>query len=83
MPKKDFETRLSRLEEIAQRLKEGDLPLEEATACFEEGITLARQLEKELAAVERKIEILLNNPEDPESAPERKKPEMGLFDFEG
>ena len=41
---------------------------------FEEGIQLARTLEKDLAKVERKIEILVNQADSPEE-----KPVMELF----
>ena len=37
---KKFEERLARLEELAERIKENDLPLEEAVAVFEEGVVL-------------------------------------------
>ncbi len=60
---KSFDERLKRLEELSDTLKAGDLPLEKAVAHFEEGITLARSLEKELTKVERRIEILVNEPE--------------------
>ena len=70
----DFEKRLRRLEEISSSLKDGDLPLEEALKKFEEGVRLAKALEKELSRIERRIEILVNNPEADEE-----KPEMELF----
>jgi exodeoxyribonuclease VII small subunit len=60
---KSFEERLDRLEVLSQKLKDGQCPLEEAVALFEEGIRLARGLEKELARIERKIEIMVNEPE--------------------
>ncbi len=69
-----FEERLQRLEELSEKIKEGNLPLQEAVALFEEGIKLAKGLEKDLSKVERKIEILVNQPEKPED-----KPELGLF----
>jgi exodeoxyribonuclease VII small subunit len=53
-----FEKRLERLEQLAARLREGSMPLEEAVALFEEGMKLSRTLEKELARVERRVEIL-------------------------
>jgi exodeoxyribonuclease VII small subunit len=58
MPTKSFEDRLARLEEVAGRLKDGKIPLEEAIALFEEGSKLAKTLEKELARVERKVQVL-------------------------
>lgn len=36
---------------------------------FEEGMRLAKQLEKELSRVERKVEILVNEPEEPGEEP--------------
>ncbi len=57
-----FEERLERLEEISEKLRRGDLGLEDASLVFEEGIKLAKGLEKELAKVERRIEILINEP---------------------
>lgn len=74
---KKFEERLSRLEELAERIKEEDLPLEEAVAVFEEGVKLAKGLEKDLDKIQGRVEILLNQPEEPED-----KPELGLFDAE-
>ena len=47
---KSFEERLTRLEELSEKIKDGNIPLEEAVALFEEGINLAKGLEKELAA---------------------------------
>ena len=44
MPAKNFEDRLSRLEQVAEKLREGGIPLEEAIALFEEGMKLARSL---------------------------------------
>ena len=60
----NFEERLSRLETLSERLKEGNIPLEEAVTIFEEGMKLARGLERELSTIERKIEILVNNPDN-------------------
>lgn len=72
---KSFEERLKRLEELNEKIDEGNLPLEEAVALFEEGITLARGLEKELAKVERKIEILVEEGKEEEE----EKPHLELF----
>jgi len=66
---KDFDKRLQRLEEISASLRDGDFPLEEAMKLFEEGIRLAKSLEKDLSKVEKKIEILVNNPEPGEDEP--------------
>ncbi len=63
MPTKSFEERLERLEKLAEKLREGKIPLEEAVALFEEGMKLARSLEKDLSRVERKVEILTKEPQ--------------------
>ncbi|MBN1647103.1 MAG: exodeoxyribonuclease VII small subunit [Spirochaetales bacterium] len=60
---KDFESRLRRLEEVNEKLKDGSVSLDEAFSFFEEGIRLAKSLEKDLDKAERKIEILVNQPE--------------------
>ena len=72
---KKFEERLERLEELAGKIKESDLPLEEAVTLFEEGIKLAKGLERDLDKIEGRVEILLNQPVEGEE-----KPEIGLFD---
>ncbi|HTP59481.1 MAG TPA: exodeoxyribonuclease VII small subunit [Spirochaetia bacterium] len=69
MPTKSFEERLDRLEKLAEKLREGKIPLEEAVALFEEGMKLARSLEKDLSRVERKVEILTREPQGTEEDP--------------
>jgi exodeoxyribonuclease VII small subunit len=64
-----FEERLARLEELSERIRTGDLGLDEAVRTFEEGMRLAKQLEKELSKVERKVEILVNEPDEPGEEP--------------
>lgn len=54
-----FEEGLERLEALVTRLESGDLPLEEALADFERGLTLVRALNERLTAAERRIEILV------------------------
>jgi exodeoxyribonuclease VII small subunit len=71
---KSFEERLDRLEEISEKMQKGNIPLEEAVDLFEEGIKLSKGLEKELSKIERRIEILVNKPDNPED-----KPELELF----
>jgi exodeoxyribonuclease VII small subunit len=62
MPAKNFEDRLARLEKVAEKLREGGVALEDAVALFEEGMKLAKSLEKDLARVERRVEVLTNEP---------------------
>ena len=71
---KKFEERLSRLEELSETIRDPDLALEEALACFEDGIKLAKGLEKDLEKIEGKVQILMNQPETPDE-----KPELDLF----
>jgi exodeoxyribonuclease VII small subunit len=54
-----FETALSRLSEIVERLEGGELPLEESLKLFEEGVRLARTAEARLEAAEKRVEELL------------------------
>ncbi|ADK80469.1 exodeoxyribonuclease VII small subunit [Sediminispirochaeta smaragdinae] len=66
---KSFEERMARLEELNDQLRKGSLSLAEAMATFEEGMDLAKGLEKELSKIERRIEILVNEPEAPDETP--------------
>jgi exodeoxyribonuclease VII small subunit len=61
---KKFESRLERLEELAGKIGEQDIPLDEAIKVFEEGIKLSRELKKELDAMQGKVEILLSDAEE-------------------
>ncbi|MDC7126413.1 MAG: exodeoxyribonuclease VII small subunit [Spirochaetales bacterium] len=58
---KNFEERLNRLEEINSAIKNGG-DLDQSLKLFEEGVKLAKGLEKDLLKVERKIEVLVNEP---------------------
>ena len=71
---KSFEDRLGRLEEINDKIRQGDVPLEEAAELFEEGIKLAQNLDKDLSRIERRIEQLMNEPTEP-----GEKPVLELF----
>ena len=64
-----FEERLQRLEQLGDELRQGNLPIDQAMARFEEGITLAQALERDLSKIERRIEILVNQPEWSGAAP--------------
>jgi exodeoxyribonuclease VII small subunit len=61
MAEKKFETAMARLEEIVQKLEQGDLPLEQSLKLFEEGIRLSRTCNSRLEEAERKVEILLKD----------------------
>ena len=71
---KIFEQRLQRLEELGSEIKKSDIKLEDALKMFEEGITLAKGMEKELDKIEGKIQQLMNQPTLPQE-----KVELDLF----
>ena len=54
----DFEAALAELEQIVERLEQGDLPLEESLRQFERGVELTRSCQKSLRQAEQKISIL-------------------------
>lgn len=58
-PAVTFEQAIARLGEIVERLEEGEQPLEESIAMFEEGMTLAKSSQEILDRAERRIEELL------------------------
>jgi exodeoxyribonuclease VII small subunit len=76
---KNFEERLERLEGLGEKIRKPEIPLDDALKAFEEGIKLARSLEKDLEQVETRIEILMNSPETKPN----ESPELGLFDDQG
>ena len=56
--KRSFEENLARLEEIASQLENGDLPLDDALAAFEEGIALVKLCGRRLRQAEKKVSRL-------------------------
>jgi exodeoxyribonuclease VII small subunit len=76
--KKTFEERLERLEDLGEEIRKTDIPLDEALKAFEEGVKLARALEKDLEKIESRIEILMNSSD----AKADESPERELFDDE-
>jgi exodeoxyribonuclease VII small subunit len=73
---KNFEERLEKLEKLGEKVRSSDIPLDQALAAFEEGIKIARTLEKDLEKVENRIEMLMNDA----NAGADEKPELTLFD---
>ena len=61
-----LEETLENLEQLVEKLEQGDLPLNQALKEFERGIKLTRQCQSVLKDAEQKIEILLANSESPE-----------------
>jgi exodeoxyribonuclease VII small subunit len=54
----DFEAALAELEQIVQRLEQGELSLEESLRQFERGVELTRGCQKALRQADQKIQIL-------------------------
>ncbi|HBG66608.1 MAG TPA: exodeoxyribonuclease VII small subunit [Treponema sp.] len=69
----NFEEKLQKLEHLSEDIKRGDISIEDAIKDFEEGIKLARGMEKELDAIEGKIQILMNSPDDASAQEEEKE----------
>ena len=64
MTKKDdfkFEEGLARLEKLVEKLEVGELNLDRSLGLFEDGIKLARELNKKLDRAEKKLELLIKN----------------------
>ena len=74
--KKTFEERLGILENLGETIRRTDIPLDEALAAFEEGIKLAKALEKDLEKIESRSEVLMNSPDTKAG----ENPELELFD---
>jgi exodeoxyribonuclease VII small subunit len=55
----DFEKRLTRLEEIVEKMEGGEIPLEESLKLFEEGVKLTKDCHKQLSEAEIKVKQLL------------------------
>jgi exodeoxyribonuclease VII small subunit len=73
---KNFEERLEQLETLGEQIRKTDIPLDEALRAFEEGIKLARTLEKDLEKIESRIELLMNS----SGAEAAESPELELFE---
>lgn len=54
-----FEKKLTRLEEIVQKMENGEMSLDESLKVFEEGVKLSRECNKELSEAEQKVKKLV------------------------
>ncbi len=65
MPKKenkfDFEKALKELEQLVEKMEQGDLSLEDSLKHFERGVALTRSCQQALTEAEQKVRILLKN----------------------
>jgi exodeoxyribonuclease VII small subunit len=53
-----FEAALAALEGVVQQLEQGELGLSDSLACYEQGVRYLKQCYGQLAAAERRIELL-------------------------
>ncbi len=65
----DFENALSELEELVERMEQGDLSLEQSLKDFERGVALTRACQQALQEAEQKVQILARNDKDAELTP--------------
>jgi exodeoxyribonuclease VII small subunit len=63
---KTFEEAMQRLEEIVDRLDDGDIPLEETVKLYKEGMEKYNFCLKKLQRVEGELKLLLVDPEEEE-----------------
>ncbi len=64
-----FEEVMERLQTVVEELEQGDLPLEESLAKFEEGVRLSRAGAKRLDEAERRVEELLAAGDELQTSP--------------
>jgi exodeoxyribonuclease VII small subunit len=55
-----FEEAMKNLEEIVEKLEEGDVPLEEAISIYKEGMNLSRLCHTKLKSVEEQLTQILS-----------------------
>lgn len=55
-----FEEAMKHLEEIVEKLEEGDVPLEEAISIYKQGMDLSRLCHAKLKSVEDQLTQILN-----------------------
>lgn len=55
----DFETALTELEALVEKMEQGELSLDESLQQFERGVQLTRSCQQALKAAEQKVQILL------------------------
>lgn len=57
-PPKSFEAAVSELESIVQEMESGNLPLEDALARYQRGVTLLRHCQTTLSEAEQRVKVL-------------------------
>lgn len=61
--KSSFESQLKELEQVVERLEEGEVSLETSLKLFEKGVQLAASCQQALQQAEQKVQILTQNNE--------------------
>lgn len=61
----DFETALRELEALVERMEQGEASLEESLKDFERGVALTRRCQEALKSAEQKVQMLLEDQEQP------------------
>ena len=56
----DFENKLTRLEDIVQKMEKGELTLEDSLKLFEEGVKLSRECQTQLTKAEAQVKKLIS-----------------------
>jgi len=54
----DFESALAQLESLVARMEDGDLPLEQSLAAYQQGVALARECQSLLDKAEERVKVL-------------------------
>ncbi|MBP8202473.1 exodeoxyribonuclease VII small subunit [Pseudomonas sp. TMP9] len=65
----DFEQSLTDLQNLVERLENGELSLEDSLTAFEQGVRLTRDCQTALAQAEQKVQILMERDGELEEAP--------------
>ncbi|VAW92765.1 Exodeoxyribonuclease VII small subunit [hydrothermal vent metagenome] len=55
----NFETALQELEQLVEKMEQGESSLEQSLVDFERGVVLTRQCQESLKSAEQKVQILL------------------------
>lgn len=55
-----FEEAMTKLEVVVEKLEQGDVPLEEAIAMFQEGMSLSKLCHEKLTTVEKQMDRILH-----------------------
>jgi exodeoxyribonuclease VII small subunit len=59
-----FEEAMERLEEIVEKLEQGDVPLEESIELYQQGMRYSKLCHTKLQNVEKKMDLIMNEDGD-------------------